>query len=73
VAKYIYFLPTTIRKENEKDEVAAMKIDFFGVKGRIEEGQANEFDVIDEYKRDGPTQCVVDVSEKQEEKWKSLA
>jgi hypothetical protein len=36
-AKYIFFLPTSVRTYSDKVDVAALKIDFFGVKGRIEE------------------------------------
>lgn len=46
VAKYIFFLPTGVnRKDNKKDEVIAIKIDFFGVKGRVEES-SEEVDLI---------------------------
>lgn len=35
-AKYIFLLPTTVnKKDGTSDEGIAVKIDFFGVKGRI--------------------------------------
>jgi hypothetical protein len=38
-ARYLFLLPTTVKAVNEKkkDEVYAIKLDFFGVKGRLEE------------------------------------
>jgi hypothetical protein len=37
-AKYIFLLPTTVKNSSEKkkEEIYAIKIDFFGVKGRVE-------------------------------------
>ena len=36
-AKYIFLLPTTVKNspDKKKEEVYAIKIDFFGVKGRV--------------------------------------
>ena len=54
VAKYVYFLPTGIKRENDKDEVVSLKVDFFGVKGRIEKGQTDDdIDLIENYKNEG--------------------
>lgn len=33
----MFFLPTSVRTYSDKVDVAALKIDFFGVKGRVEE------------------------------------
>ena len=36
-SKYVFLLPTNTKGEKKKDEVYAIKIDFFGVKGRVED------------------------------------
>jgi hypothetical protein len=41
-AKYIFLLPTQTRGEKKKDEVYAIKLDFFGVKGRVEEEKGTD-------------------------------
>ena len=55
-SKYVFLLPTNTRGEKKKDEVYAIKIDFFGVKGRVEEELANESNY---YKNEGSSGCSV--------------
>lgn len=51
-------MPTNTRGEKKKDQVFAIKIDFFGVKGRIEEEKNNE---VNCYRHQGQSQCQVEL------------
>jgi hypothetical protein len=57
-AKYIFLLPTTVKQagEKKKDDIYAIKIDFFGVKGRVEEERGQE-PWYENYRNDGRTEC----------------
>lgn len=56
----MFLLPTTVKNpgEKKKDEVYAIKLDFFGVKGRIEEEKTVE-SFINQFKNEGKSSCDV--------------
>lgn len=58
IAKYIFLLPTNVKGEVKKEEVYAIKIDFFGVKGRIEDEKGNESNI---FKNEGSSGCIVEL------------
>lgn len=35
IANYVFLLPTSVSKKDNIDDVIALKIDFFGAKGRV--------------------------------------
>lgn len=69
----MFFLPTGVnRKENQKDEVIALKIEFFGAKGRIEDHD-EETDLIENFKVGGIPQCSLCVEEQDGSDWVSVS
>ncbi len=56
-AKYVFLLPTTVKNPSvKKDDVYAIKIEFFGVKGRLEE-QKSDDQWYNNFKNEGKTDC----------------
>jgi hypothetical protein len=62
-AKYIFLLPTTTKNtsDKKKEEVYAIKIDFFGVKGRIEEEKSQD-PWYSSYRNEGKSDCEASIS-----------
>ena len=54
----MFLLPTNTKGEKKKDEVYAIKIDFFGVKGRVEEELSLEGSC---FKNEGDSGCAVEL------------
>ena len=58
-AKYLFLLPTNVKDgDKKKGEVYAIKLDFFGVKGRIENDRDSE---SSEFKHEGSSGCAVEL------------
>ena len=57
-SKYVFLLPTNTKGEKKKDEVYAIKIDFFGVKGRVEEELTSDGNC---FKNEGDSGCAVQI------------
>ena len=56
-SRYIFILPTQNKVDiKKKDEVYAVKIDFIGIKGRIEQERVTKTSLYN-YKDDGSTEC----------------
>ena len=50
-----------------------MKIDFFGVKGRIEEGFNEEVDIVEKYKSNGNPNSALLITEENKSEWKPVS
>jgi hypothetical protein len=50
-----------VNRKDNTDDVIALKIDFFGVKGRVEE-EIPEADLNEGYKNDGSTACEIEIN-----------
>jgi len=61
----VFFFPTTVKKQADKTEVAAMKIDFFGVKGKVQDDESlkNDQSLITNFKNNGETSCQISITE----------